>query len=213
MRLIFLGAPGAGKGTQAEIASEKYKIPTISTGSIIRQAIIGETSLGLTAKPYVQSGKLAPDDVVIELVEERLKKDDCADGFILDGFPRTVPQAQWLDRGGVNIDKVIDIEVDDEVILDRITGRRMCGRCGANYHIRHKMPEIDGACDRCAGILVIRVDDQPDIVRARLKVYHRDTEPLKEYYRKSGKLAIVECASDLKETTERTIAAIEAELP
>ena len=210
MKLILLGAPGAGKGTQAEVISEHLHIPTISTGNIIREALKSGTEMGLKAKEYIESGKLVPDDVVIGIIQERLAKDDCQNGFILDGFPRTIPQAEALDRMGVIIDRVIDIEVDDDVIAQRVSGRRVCQGCGASYHIDYKKPHVEDVCDRCGDTLVQRKDDHPDTVKERLQVYHDQTEPLKSYYAKQEKLFIVEGQEEVADTTRLTLAAVEA---
>ena len=210
MNLILLGAPGAGKGTQAEVISETLKIPTISTGNMIREALKSGTEMGRKAKEYVDAGKLAPDDVVIGIIKERLAQPDCADGFILDGFPRTIPQAEALDRMGILIDRVIDIEVDDETIARRVSGRRACPGCGATYHVDYKRPTVEGVCDRCGDTLVQRKDDHPDTVRERLHVYHEQTEPLKSYYAAAGKLTIVEGQEEVADTTRLTLAALEA---
>ena len=210
MKLIMLGAPGAGKGTQAEILSERLSIPTISTGNIIREALKSGTEMGVRAKSYMDEGKLVPDEVVIGIIRERLAKDDCKNGFILDGFPRTIPQAEALDKMGVNIDKVIDIEVADEKIVQRMSGRRVCEKCGASYHLLYKQPKAEGVCDVCAGTLVQRKDDHPDTVLERLKVYHTETEPLKAYYEKQGKLSVVEGQEEVEDTTRLTLAALEA---
>ena len=209
MKLILLGAPGAGKGTQAEIISETLKIPTISTGNIIREALKSGTEMGKKAKEYMDSGRLVPDDVVIGIIQDRLAQPDCANGFILDGFPRTIPQAEALDRMGVAIDRVIDIEVADETIARRVSGRRVCPGCGASYHVDYKKPAEEGICDRCGDTLVQRKDDQPDTVQERLSVYHEQTEPLKQYYASCGKLVIVEGQEEVADTTRLTLAALE----
>ena len=210
MRLILLGAPGAGKGTQAEVICEKLGIPAISTGNIIREALKNGTPVGLKAKSYVDEGKLVPDEVVIEIIRERLAQPDCQNGFILDGFPRTVPQAEALDAMGVQIDRVIDIEVADEKIMQRLSGRRVCGSCGASYHVEYKPSSNGDRCDKCGGELIIRKDDQPETIRERLLVYHEQTEPLKAYYEKTGKLRIVEGQEELADTTALTLKALEA---
>lgn len=209
MKLILLGAPGAGKGTQAEKISEYLHIPTISTGNIIREALKSGTEMGLKAKSYMDSGSLVPDDVVIGIIQDRLKEADCANGFILDGFPRTIPQAEALDRMGIVIDRIIDIEVPDEKIAQRVSGRRVCGNCGSSYHVDYKRPQVEGICDRCGGTLVQRKDDQPETVAERLQVYHEQTEPLKAYYAKSGRLRIVEGQEEVEDTTRLTLAALE----
>ena len=210
MKLILLGAPGAGKGTQAEVISDHLQIPTISTGNIIREALKSGTELGMKAKEYMDSGRLVPDEVVIGIIRDRLAQDDCKNGFILDGFPRTIPQAEALDRMGVDIDRVIDIEVADETIAQRVSGRRVCPACGASYHVDYKKPAKEGVCDKCGDTLVQRKDDHPDTVRERLQVYHAQTEPLKAYYAACGKLAIVEGQEEVADTTKLTLAAVEA---
>ena len=209
MKLIFLGAPGAGKGTQAEVVSERLSIPTISTGNIIRAAIKDGTEMGKKAKDFIEKGALVPDEVVIGIIKDRLKEDDCKNGFILDGFPRTVPQAEALDEMGIEIDKVIDIEVPDEKIAARMSGRRVCQGCGASYHLLYKKPEKDGMCNSCGSELVQRKDDHPDTVLERLAVYHTQTEPLKEFYEKKGKLRIVEGQEEIADTTALTLKALE----
>ncbi len=208
VKLILLGAPGAGKGTQAEIISEKLAIPTISTGNIIREALKSGTEMGRAAKQYIEAGKLVPDEVVIGIIRDRLSEPDCENGFILDGFPRTIPQAEALDRMGIVIDKVIDIEVADDTIARRVSGRRVCLDCGATYHIDYKKPKVGGVCDHCGNTLVQRKDDQPETVVERLQVYHEQTEPLKGYYAACGKLTIVEGQEELADTTRLTLAAL-----
>ena len=210
MKLILLGAPGAGKGTQAEVISEHLNIPTISTGNIIREALKSGTELGQKAKEYMDSGRLVPDEVVIGIIRDRLAQDDCKNGFILDGFPRTIPQAEALDRMGVDIDRVIDIEVADETIAQRVSGRRVCRACGASYHVDYKKPAKEGVGDKCGNTLVQRKDDHPDTVRERLQIYHDQTEPLKKYYSDCGKLVIVQGQEEVAETTKLTLAAVEA---
>ena len=209
MNIILLGAPGAGKGTQAEKICEILNIPTISTGNIIRAALKNGTEMGLKAKSFMDAGKLVPDEVVIGIIQERLAESDCKNGFILDGFPRTIPQAEALDAMGVEINKVIDIEVSDEDIVKRMSGRRVCEKCGASYHIEYKKPNVEGVCDRCAGTLVQRKDDHPDTVNARLEVYHKETEPLKDYYANQGKLSIVEGQATIEDTTALILKAVE----
>lgn len=210
MNLILLGAPGAGKGTQAEVICDTLKIPAISTGNILREAIKNETALGMKAKSYMDGGKLVPDEIVINILKERLEKDDCKNGFILDGFPRTVPQAEALDKMGVNIDRVIDIEVEDEKIMKRLSGRRVCEDCGASYHLEYKPSKAEGKCDKCGGNTVQRKDDHPDTIKERLQVYHQQTEPLKDYYYATGKLIVVEGQEDVADTTALTLKAVEA---
>ncbi len=209
MKIIFLGAPGAGKGTQAEVVAEKFNIPTVSTGNIIREALKNGTEMGLKAKSFIEAGQLVPDEVVIGIIKERLAKDDCKNGFILDGFPRTIPQAEALDAMGISIDKVVDIEVPDENIMERMTGRRVCGKCGASYHLMFKKPLKDGICDSCGSELVQRKDDAPETVADRLHVYHDQTEPLKDFYEKAGKLSVVEGLGTVSEITERVLKALE----
>ena len=209
LKLIFLGAPGAGKGTQSDIVAEKYGIPTISTGVMIREAIKNNTEMGIQAKAYAENGKLVPDEVVIGIIGERLAKDDCKNGFILDGFPRTVPQAEALDNMGVEINCVVSIEVADEKIVERMSGRRSCAKCGATYHILYN-PSKDGtSCDKCGEALSIRKDDAPEVVLDRLNVYHNQTEPLKDFYGKKGVLVLVEGQEKVEDTTALTLAAIE----
>ncbi|MBQ7318344.1 MAG: adenylate kinase [Phascolarctobacterium sp.] len=201
MKLVLLGAPGAGKGTQAEIISEKYNIPTISTGNIIRAALKNGTQMGLKAKAYIDSGRLVPDDVVIGIIKERLAEDDCQNGFILDGFPRTIPQAEALDSMNVSIDAALSIEVSDREIVKRMSGRRVCEKCGASYHTEYKKPKTEGICDGCGSPLIIRKDDEPDTVLDRLDIYHKQTEPLKSYYKSQGKLITVEGQPKVEDTT------------
>lgn len=209
MKLILLGAPGAGKGTQAEVICEHLNIPTISTGNIIRAALKAETEMGLKAKEFINNGQLVPDDVVIGIIKERLAEDDCNNGFILDGFPRTIPQAEALDEMGIEIDKVIDIEVPDEKIVERMSGRRVCPACGNSYHLLYKKPEKDGICNACGAELIIRADDHPDTVKDRLEVYHSQTEPLKDFYGKKNKLFIVEGQEEVKDTSALVLKALE----
>lgn len=197
MMLILLGAPGAGKGTQAEQICQRLHIPAISTGNILREALKSGTELGLKAKSFMDAGNLVPDDVVIDMLKERISEPDCKDGFILDGFPRTIPQAEALDAMGVSIDRVIDIEVPDEKIVTRMSGRRVCEKCGASYHLVYNPPKVEGVCDKCAGALVQRRDDNAETVRDRLTVYHNQTEPLKSYYAAQGKLFQVDGDRDV----------------
>lgn len=209
MNLILLGAPGAGKGTQAEKICEKYGIPAVSTGNIIREALKNGTDMGLKAKSYIDAGALVPDEVVIGIIKERLAEDDCKNGFILDGFPRTIPQAEALDSMGINIDRVVDIEVPDEKITARLSGRRVCLKCGATYHLEYKKPQNEGVCDVCGEELVQRKDDKPETVIDRLRVYHEQTEPLKDYYAATGKLVTVEGQEDVADTTALVFKALE----
>ena len=208
MKLILLGAPGAGKGTQAEIISEKYNIPTISTGNIIRAALKNGTEMGLKAKSYIDAGERVPD-VVIGIIKERLAESDCANGYILDGFPRTIPQAEALDEMGFGIDAALSIEVADSEIVKRMSGRRVCEKCGASYHTEYKKPAEEGVCNSCGGALVIRKDDEPETVKNRLNVYHEQTEPLKDYYKNCGKLITVEGQDEVKDTTRLVLEALE----
>ncbi len=201
MNLILLGAPGAGKGTQAEKICAKLSIPAISTGNIIREAIKNGTKVGLEAKRYIESGDLVPDEVVIGIIKERLECDDCKNGFILDGFPRTIPQAEALNAMGVRIDTVLEIDVKDEAVVSRLSGRRVCEKCGASYHIQYKQPTKEGVCDLCGGNLIMRKDDNPETILERLKVYHDQTEPLKDFYKKLGKLKVVEGQEEVADTT------------
>ena len=208
MNIIFFGAPGAGKGTQAEIVSKKLDIPTISTGNMIREAIKNGTDMGNAAKSYIEAGKLVPDEVVIGIIKDRLDADDCKNGFILDGFPRTIPQAEALEAMGVKIDVVLNIEVSDDEIVTRMSGRRTCPKCGGTYHIVFNPTKTEGICDNCGAELTIRKDDAPEVVKSRLEVYHNETEPLKDFYEKKGILRIVCGSESLEETSARTLEAI-----
>ena len=208
MRLILLGAPGAGKGTQAEIIASALSIPTISTGNILREAIKNGTPTGLKAKDFMDRGMLVPDEVIIGIVRERLSQPDCANGYILDGVPRTIPQAQALADQGVEIDRVVSIEIADEVIEARMTGRRVCGSCGASYHIVANPPKKEGICNVCGSELVTRKDDKPETVRHRLEVYHNETEALKGFYEKLGKLRLVEGDQPIEDATRDIMAAL-----
>lgn len=209
MNIILLGAPGAGKGTQADVISNKLSAPTVSTGNIIREAIKSESPLGKKAKSFTEAGKLVPDDVVIEIIKDRLSKSDCDNGFILDGFPRTIPQAEALESMGIKIDKVISIEVSDDVIVERMSGRRSCPDCGASYHVKYIPPKAEGICDKCGGELRQRSDDSPETVKERLRVYHNQTEPLISFYEDQGKLRVVKGQEDVADTTKLTLAALE----
>lgn len=210
MNLILLGAPGAGKGTQAEIVCDKLGIPAISTGNILREAVKNGTEMGLKAKSFMDSGALVPDDVIIGIIKERLAQPDCSKGFILDGVPRTVAQAEALEEMGVTIDKVVDLEVADEVIMRRLSGRRVCSACGASYHLGFKPSREPDQCDRCSGPLIVRKDDEPATVRDRLAAYHEQTEPLVEFYRQRGKLVVVEGQDTIADTTALLLKALEA---
>ena len=210
MNLIFLGAPGAGKGTQAEKISEAFNIPQISTGNILREAVKNGTEYGLKAKEAMESGALVSDEIVIGILQDRIAKDDCKNGFILDGFPRTVPQAEALDAMVIKIDKVVEIDVPDEKIKNRLSGRRVCEGCGASYHIEYNPSKVDGICDKCGAKTVIRKDDQPETVLERLAVYHEKTAPLKDYYANQGKLVTVEGQEEVSDTYKLTLKAVEA---
>jgi len=192
MKLILLGAPGAGKGTQADILCEKLGIPTISTGNILRAAVKNGTPTGLKAKAFMDAGKLVPDEVIIGIISERLAEPDCAKGYILDGVPRTIAQAEALEKAGITFDAVVSLEVSDETIMERMSGRRVCEACGASYHVTAVPPKQEGVCDKCGGKLVQRKDDAPETVRSRLEVYHKETEPLKAFYAQRGLLKAVE---------------------
>lgn len=203
MNIIMLGAPGAGKGTQAEIISKDLSIPTISTGDIIRAALKNGTEMGLKAKSFIDKGHLVPDEVVIGIVTERIKQEDCQNGFILDGFPRTIAQAEALDNSDIKIDHVIDIEVDDELIYKRMSGRRVCEKCAKVYNVNtDRKPRIDGKCDACAGTLIQRMDDNEDTVKERLKVYYEQTHELKDYYDKRGLRRVIDGMKSLQDITK-----------
>lgn len=208
MKIIFLGAPGAGKGTQADKVSARLGIPTISTGAIIRAAVKAGTKMGLEAKKFIEAGAFVADEVVIEIVKERLAKSDCDKGYILDGFPRSVPQAIALEQMGVVLDRVVSLEISDEAIIERMSGRRVCANCGKTFHIDHIPSKKGDKCEVCEGDLVIRADDAPNVVRSRLEVYHSTTEPLKDYYRDKGILFLVEAADGVDITTKRTFEAL-----
>lgn len=209
MNLILLGAPGAGKGTQAEKICEHFHIPIISTGNMLREAVKNGTKLGLEAKTYMDAGNLVPDAVLVGMIKEKLKEPAYQNGFILDGFPRTVPQAEALDTMGVQINKVLEIRVPDDQIVARMSGRRVCEKCGTSYHIQYRAPKQEGVCDLDGGKLVQRPDDAPETVQARLKVYHQQTEPLKEYYAKQNRLAVVEGQEEIADTTKLTLQTLE----
>ena len=209
MNLILLGAPGAGKGTQAEIICAKLNIPSISTGTILRAAVKEGTEMGLKAKSFMDAGALVPDEVIIGL-KDRLAQDDCANGFILDGVPRTIAQAEAIETMGIRIDKVLELSVADDVIVERMSGRRVCEKCGASYHIINKKSKVEGVCDLCGGKTVIRKDDQPATVLDRLKAYHEQTEPLVAFYRERGKLAVIPFCPSIEETTAEVMKALEA---
>ena len=208
MNLILLGAPGAGKGTQAELLTEKLGIPAISTGNMLREAMKNGTEVGKQAKSYMDQGLLVPDDVIIGIVRERVSQPDCQKGFILDGVPRTIPQAEALEKAGIRIDYVVSIEIDDSVIENRMSGRRVCSACGASYQVVANPPKKEGICDLCGGELVIRKDDVPETVHRRLEVYHEETEALKDYYAKLGKLKLVEGNQPIEDADKAILAAI-----
>ncbi len=208
MKLILLGAPGAGKGTQAELLSAKLNIPAISTGNILRAAIKEGTPTGLEAKSYMDAGRLVPDSVIIGIVAERLGQPDCAGGFILDGVPRTIGQAEALDAAGVAFDKVLSIEISDGEIEERMSGRRVCQGCGAPYHVKAKPPKQEGVCDSCGGQLVQREDDKAETVRKRLEIYHADTEPLKGFYEGKGILVPVANQDTIEGTSKAIMEAL-----
>ena len=212
MNLILLGAPGAGKGTQAEILVKKLSIPAISTGNMLREAIANGTELGMKAKQHMDNGSLVPDELILGIVADRVAQPDCSNGFILDGMPRTLAQAEALENMGVKIDHVVSIEVDDAVIEGRMTGRRVCPKCGASYHIVANPPKMEGICNACGSELTIRKDDAPETVRKRLEVYHATTEILKEFYGKLGRLCIVEGNQPIEKANEDILKAIEAQV-
>ena len=209
MNLIIMGAPGAGKGTQSAIISEKWQIPAVSTGDMLRAAVKEGTELGVTAKSYMDSGKLVPDEVVIGIIRDYLSSDKCKNGFILDGFPRSIPQAEALDAMGVRIDAVLSIEVADERIIERMSGRRICSACGASYHVVYNPPKTADVCDTCSSALYVRADDAAETVLQRLQTYHGTTEPLKDFYAKRGLLVCVEGQEKVEDTTALVMKALE----
>ena len=209
MDLILMGAPGAGKGTQSARISEKWQIPAISTGDILRAAIKSGSELGVAAKSYIDAGQLVPDEVVIGLIKERLASPECKNGFILDGFPRSIPQAEALEAMGVNIDVALSLTVDDSVIVERMSGRRVCA-CGASYHVQDNPPKVDGVCDKCGAELIIRADDNPETVLKRLETYHKQTEPVESFYEAKGKLIRVAGRERVEDTTAAVFAALAA---
>ena len=212
MNLILLGAPGAGKGTQAELLVKKLSIPAISTGNMLREAIANGTALGKKAKKYMDEGLLVPDELILGIVADRVAQPDCRNGFILDGVPRTLAQAEALEAMGVRIDHVVSIEVDDAAIEGRMTGRRVCAKCGASYHVSANPPKTEGVCDACGGELTIRKDDAPETVRKRLQVYHSTTEVLKDFYGKLGRLCIVNGSQSIEDANRDILKAIEAQV-
>lgn len=205
MRLILLGAPGSGKGTQAELMTKRLGMPAISTGDILRKAIKDGTEMGALAEKYMTAGQLVPDDVMVGIIKDRLKQQDCINGFILDGFPRTLSQAQALEAMHVAIDSVLSFEIADEVIKRRLTGRRVCAQCGAIYHIERLKPRVEGVCDSCGGALTIRKDDQPETVVNRLRVFNETIDPIKDFYRRQGKLKMLGCDGDREEVYKRSL--------
>ena len=208
MNLILLGAPGAGKGTQAEVISQALSIPQISTGNMLREAVRTGTEYGVKAKAAMDSGALVSDDIVIGILKERLAQDDCANGFILDGVPRTIAQAESLEKAGIRFDDVISIEIPDEAIMERMSGRRVCEHCGASYHLVAVPPKVPGVCDSCGGKLIQRHDDEPETVKHRLEVYHKETEPLKDFYAERGLLRSVENQPSVEATTKAILNAL-----
>lgn len=208
MKMILLGPPGAGKGTQAEILNKKLDVPTISTGNILRAAVKNGTPVGLRAKEYMDAGKLVPDEVIIGVITERLAEPDCQKGFILDGVPRTIPQAEALEKAGITFDAVVSLEISDEEIVERMGGRRVCAKCGAPYHIKNLPPKVAGVCDACGGKLEARADDKPEVVRDRLTVYHKETAPLKDFYAERGLLKSVENQPTVTATTDAILRAL-----
>ena len=208
MKLILLGAPGAGKGTQAARLCQELNIPTISTGNMLRAAIKEGTPVGRLAETYMKDGKLVPDEVIIDIIHERVAEDDCKNGYILDGVPRTIAQPAALEKADIIFDHVVSIEIDDEVIMERMTGRRVCEQCGASYHLTAVPPKVEGVCDVCGGKLVQRHDDESEVVRARLEIYHKKTEPLKDFYAERGLLRAVENRATVEEMSEAILRAL-----
>lgn len=208
MNLLIMGAPGGGKGTQAEILAKALSIPTISTGAMLRSAIAEGTELGIRAKTFIDAGELVPDDVIIGIVIEMLGSDACSKGYILDGFPRTIAQAEAIDKAGINIDNVLVLEVADEVIVERVSGRRVCKKCGATFHVTNNAPKVEGVCDVCGDTLIIRDDDNPETVKNRLVTYHKQTEPVINYYK--DKLIVVEGVGSVESISQKLLSALEA---
>lgn len=207
MKLVLLGPPGAGKGTQAAELAKELSIPAISTGNIIRAAVKDNTPVGVIAKGYIDKGELVPDETVVSLVEERLKADDCKNGYILDGFPRTIAQAEIMVEKGIEVDKVVNIELADDIIVERLSGRRVCLKCGAAYHVKYNPPKEEGICSVCGDKLVVRDDDKKEVIENRLSVYHKQTEPLIDFYENLGKLKSISGENDVKTTTELAVKA------
>lgn len=210
MKLIMLAAPGAGKGTQAEMLSKHYAIPTISTGAILRKNIADKTELGAIAQNYINEGKFVPDELIIDIVKKRLTEDDCKNGFILDGFPRNLAQAEALDKSDIDIDMVLTLAVKDDEIVERLSGRLECTKCGSSFHKEHRKPQKDGICDNCGGELRTRQDDKPEVIRDRLATYYKQTEPLIDYYKNKGILKVAEGKSEISATTEEVLRVLEA---
>ena len=210
MKIILLGAPGAGKGTQAQMICEKYQIPQISTGDIIREALSNGSDVGQKAKSFIEKGALVPDEVVIEMVKQRLSQADCKNGFVLDGFPRTIPQADALEEMGVSIDNVVEISVAEEEIVKRISGRRTCKKCGASYHTEFKPSSKGDICEKCGTPLVVRKDDNPESVKTRLEEYRSKTQPLKDYYEEKGKLTVIQGVGNIDDIFGAIVKALEA---
>ena len=208
MKLILLGAPGAGKGTQAKFLCEHFDIPAISTGNMLREAMANGSELGKQVKSCMEEGRLVSDELVLALVKDRIAQPDCKNGYILDGVPRTLAQAEALDAMGVQIDRVVSIEIEDQVIEARMTGRRVCGKCGASYHLTNNPPKQEGICDACGDVLKIRSDDKPETVRDRLKIYHETTEVLKDYYQKQGKVCLVEGNQPIEDAFQEILRAL-----
>lgn len=208
MKLTIMGPPGGGKGTQAEILRDKFGVPHISTGAIIRNAIREKTKLGVIAEEYIEKGQLVPDELIIDMISHRLSEEDCEKGYILDGFPRTLPQAEAMDKIGIKLDAALNIDVADDVIVKRLCGRRECKKCAAPYHVEFNPPKEQGVCDKCGGELITRQDDVPETIRQRLDVYHRQTEPLEDFYNEKGLLVNVAGRDSIEETTEAVLDAL-----
>ncbi len=208
MKLVLLGAPGAGKGTQAAKLAKEFNIPAISTGHIIRNAIAEKTPVGIEAKGYIDRGELVPDSMVVEMVKERIKDDDCKNGYILDGFPRTISQAEIMETMPILVDLVVEICVDENIIVDRLSGRRECKKCGASYHIDNNPPNVSGVCDFCGDSLIRRDDDVPEIIRNRIKAYHELTEPLKGFFAERNLLVSVSGCNEVEDTSKAVIKAV-----
>ncbi len=208
MKLVLLGAPGAGKGTQAAIIAKEFNIPAISTGHIIRNAIADKTPVGIEAKGYIDRGELVPDSMVVEMVKERIKIDDCKNGYILDGFPRTISQAEIMEALPISVDLVIEICVDENIIVERLTGRRECKKCGASYHVTNNPPKVSGVCDVCGDMLKRRDDDVPEIIKNRIKAYHELTEPLKNFYAERNLLISITGCHEVEDTSKAVLKAI-----